>query len=340
MDFKEFSGKYHDAIYKKICEYVPMKEPEEHYRIMRDYIDRQGKYARPTLLLLTAHLYGATIEDAILPAAAQQLSEDWILMQDDWEDDSELRRGKPTAHRIYGAIHAVNASNTGQIAMWRMLKDYIIKVGTEKGGKLYDKFYDMMRYTVEGQYVENKFIHNTKDLSKASEELYFRIVDSKTCFYTIYGPLQLGAMVGNATDEDVEHLKEIGEPTGKAFQIVDDILDMTANEKEFGKKLFGDLYEGKLTLMVLHAYKNATPQEKSRMNAIYAKIRQQKTEDDIKFIRDMVEKYKGIEYARGVADKYGEQAKKVLNKYVPTMPNNEYRKIMSSAVEDMFVRKK
>ncbi|MFI5412765.1 MAG: polyprenyl synthetase family protein, partial [Candidatus Micrarchaeales archaeon] len=124
MTFKEFAEKYRNDVYKKICEYIPLKEPLGHYKIMRDYIDRQGKYRRPALLLLTAHLYGATLEDAILPAAAQQLSEDWILMQDDIEDDSEMRRGKVAAHRLYGWVHALDASDTGQMAMWKMLKDY------------------------------------------------------------------------------------------------------------------------------------------------------------------------------------------------------------------------
>ncbi|MGC8680268.1 MAG: polyprenyl synthetase family protein, partial [Candidatus Micrarchaeia archaeon] len=118
MDFNEYVALHKEKIYSKICEYVPIKEPESHYKIMRDYIDRKGKYARPGLLMLSAQLFGADEEEALLPAAAQQLSEDWILMQDDWEDDAQLRRGKPTAHRIYGDVHTINASNVGNIAMW------------------------------------------------------------------------------------------------------------------------------------------------------------------------------------------------------------------------------
>lgn len=340
VTFKEFAEKYRNDVYQKICEYVPIKEPEGHYKIMRDYIDRQGKYRRPALLLLTAHLYGADLKTALLPAAAQQLSEDWILMQDDIEDDSELRRGKPAAQKLYGWVHALDASDTGQMAMWKMLKDYIIQVGPEKGARLYDKFYDMMRYTVEGQYIENTFIHDTKDLEKANEELYFRIVDSKTCYYTIYGPMQLGAIAGGASDEDLEHLKEIGQKCGVAFQIVDDILDLIADEKEFGKKNNGDLYEGKITLMVLQAYRSGTPEEKQKMNAIYKKKRSEKTPEEIAFIRSLFDKYQSIEFARGVADKYGMEAKEAVQKYINTMPANGYRPIVLSAIEEMYIRKK
>jgi geranylgeranyl diphosphate synthase type II len=339
-NFKELAEKYRGDVYKKICEYVPMKEPLGHYKIMRDYIDRQGKYRRPALLLLTAFLYGAKLEDALLPAAAQQLSEDWILMQDDIEDDSELRRGKPAAQKLYGWVHALDASDTGQMAMWKMLKDYMLQVGPEKGTRLYDKFYDMMRYTVEGQFVENTFIHDTKDLNKATDELYFRIADSKTCYYTIYGPMQLGAITGGASDADLEMLKKIGQKCGIAFQIVDDILDLIADEKEFGKKNNGDLYEGKITLMVLHAFRNATPEEKLKMNAIYRKKRQEKTPEEIAFIRSLIEKYKSIDFARGIADKYGMEAKEAVMEYVKTMPVNSYRDIVLSAVEEMYIRKK
>ncbi len=340
MNFKEFVEQYREPVYKKICEYIPIKEPAPHYKIMRDYIDRQGKYRRPGLLLLTAHLYGSTLEDAILPAAAQQLSEDWVLMQDDWEDDSELRRGLPAAHRIYGPIHTINASNTGQMAMWKMLKDYIIQRGPEKGNPVYDKFYDMLQYAVEGQYIENQFIHHTKSLKKADEALYYRIADSKTGYYTVYGPMQLGALTGKCTQKDLDVLKEIGQSAGVAFQIVDDILDMIADEKEFGKKNFGDLYEGKLTLMMLYAYKNATEDEKKRVDEIYRKPRKAKTEQEIFFLRDLIEKYKGIDYAKSIATQYGEKAKDAVKRYIEMMPQNKYTEVVISAVEEMYVRKK
>ncbi len=340
MDFKEFAEKYRNDIYKKICEYVPVREPSGHYKIMRDYIDRQGKYRRPALLLLTAHLYGAKLNDAILPAAAQQLSEDWILMQDDIEDDSELRRGKPAAQKLYGWIHSLNATNTGQMAMWKMLKDYILQVGDKKGTKIYDRFYDMLSYVVEGQYIENTFIHDTKDLSKADEFLYYRIVDRKTCSYTVYGPMVLGAMVGNAPKKDLEILQEIGQKAGIAFQIIDDILDMTADEQEFGKKRNGDLYEGKITIPVLHAYENARKPERTKMNAVYKKKRDEKTVGDIAFIRDLIEKYKGIEYARTIADRYGKEATSLVKKYRKQLPDNQYRDVLMSAIQEMYIRKK
>jgi geranylgeranyl diphosphate synthase type II len=342
MKFSEYVENNKNLVYSTIVKYVPYRENGDYHThaIMRDYIDRQGKYRRPGLVMLTGQLFGAKIEDLILPAAAMQISEDWILMQDDAEDDSELRRGKPAAQRIYGWVHAMNASNIGHIAMWRMLKDYILQVGNERGNRMFEKFYEMLDYTVEGQHIENTFIHYTKDLSKADENLYLRILDSKTCYYTVFGPLQIGAIAANQPEKVLNALKEIGTNAGIAFQIVDDILDMTGDEKVFGKKNFGDLYEGKLTPMVLHAYKNATSGEKKRMDDIYKKKRQDKTKDEIDFIVELINKYDGLEYARQNVEKYGNMAQQSMEKYKKLFPQNEYTPILMSAVEEMYMRKK
>ena len=340
MTFKEFIEVHRKNIHSTIHKYVALKEPLAHYKIMCDYIDRQGKYARPGLLMLTGLLYGAKPEELYLPAAAQQLSEDWILMQDDIMDDSELRRGLPAAQKLYGAVHALNASDTGHIAMWKILKDYAIANG-EKGSQLYDKFYEMMEYTVEGQYIDNHFIHDTKDLKQASEEQYYRIVDSKTCFYTIFGPMQLGAIAaGHGDAKTLQMLKEIGTQAGIAFQIVDDILDMTADEKHFGKKRLGDLFEGKLTLPVLHAYKSASQKEKDRLDAIYRKKRQEKSEEEILFIESMVLKYKGLEHAKLLVEQRGQRADALIEKYWSDLPNNEYRDLFVDAVHALYKRDK
>ena len=186
MNFGEYVEGHRQLIYSTICKYVPLKGKEgQANAIMREYIDRQGKYTRPGLLMLAGQLYGAKVEDLILPAAAQQVSEDWILMQDDAGDDSEMRRGKPAIQKIHGWVQVMNASNAGQMAMWRMLKDYMLQVGDKKGDMLYEKFYDMLNCTVEAQHIENQFIHRTKSMKHSDETLFMRIANGKTCYYKI-----------------------------------------------------------------------------------------------------------------------------------------------------------
>jgi geranylgeranyl pyrophosphate synthase len=148
--------------------------------------------------------------------------------------------------------------------------------------------------------------------------------------------MQLGAITGNASDEQLQGLKEIGHAAGIAFQIIDDMLDMTAEENKSGKKQFGDLYEGKLTLIMLHAYRNATHQETEKIDSIYSKDRKKKTEADIKFLRDIIEKYDGLGQARKVAERYADMARIAVNKHRENLPDNEYRKMLISVMESMY----
>ncbi|MCL4364782.1 MAG: polyprenyl synthetase family protein [Candidatus Marsarchaeota archaeon] len=338
MDFKDYVSRNKDGIYSKIMEYLPVKDPKDHYRIVREYSERRGNYRRPGLLMLCGELFGSSAQDLILPAAAMQLSEDWILIHDDVEDNSELRRGKPALHRIYGNEIAINAGDAVHIAMWKMLKDYMVQ--SRQGSKLFDKFYNMLEYTVAGQYIETNFVFNTRSMKSATEDLYLRIIDSKTCYYSVYGPMQLGAIAAGQGNDILGLLKKIGEPAGKAFQIIDDVLDMTADEKEFGKKRYGDLYEGKLTLIMLQTYKNATEREKVLIDSIYGKRREEKTLQDINTLVELVDKYGCIDYARSVAEKHGIAAMNEIKKSEKVLPSNEYVQTLLSAIEELYTREK
>jgi geranylgeranyl diphosphate synthase type II len=340
MNFKDYIELHRDEVYRKICEYIPIKEPEGHYRIVRDYSDRQGSYRRPGLLMLSGQLFGAREDELVLPAAAMQLSEDWILVHDDIEDHSELRRGKPALHKLYGQELAINAGDAAHMVMWKMLKDNIRKMGMRRGSAFFDNFYRMLEYTVEGQYIEDNFIYNVRSLAAADEKLYFRIIQGKTCYYTVYGPMQLGAIAAGMGKSELGMLKEIGMPAGMAFQIVDDILDMRADEKVFGKQRYGDLREGKLTLIMLDAYKSADAEEKKEMQRIYGKRREEKSEEEIMYLAGIAEKYGSIEKARKKAEWYGAAAKQAIEKYSDQLPKNEFLDVMLTAIEELYVRKK
>jgi geranylgeranyl diphosphate synthase type II len=340
MNFKEYIESHKVEIYSEIMKYLPVKPPYEHYMIAREYSERQGSYRRPGLLMLCGEMFGAKKSELLLPSAAMQISEDWILIHDDVEDDSEMRRGKPALHKLYGKEIAINAGDAVHLAMWKIVKDYMEKAGAKSGGRFFDYFYNMLQYTVEGQFVETNFIYNTRDLSKATEELYYRIIGSKTCFYSVYGPMQLGAIVAGQDAETLKILQDIGSPAGIAFQITDDILDMMADEKVFGKQKYGDLYEGKLTLIILHAYRHADQHERTKINRIYRKGRAEKNKKEIEFLVNVIEKYGGIDYAKKEAERYGHMAKQAVLRYGSVLPNNRYKDILMSAIEELYMRKK
>jgi geranylgeranyl diphosphate synthase type II len=293
---------------------IPKKYSESadfHWCLVRVYPERLGKYVRPTLVLLTAEAMGVPTKRAIKTAAAMQTSEDWILIHDDFEDDSLERRGKPALHRIYSKELAVNAGDALHIIMWRMLWDNRKVLGEKKAGEIADEFYQMLTRTTLGQTVEIKWTQESnQDLT--DEDIFF-ILDGKTVYYTIAGPMRLGAIIGGATKKQLEAIYEFGQPLGRCFQIVDDLLDLTSDFKGLKKQMGNDIYEGKRTIMLMHIFRTIKGKNKKQLKMIMEKRREEKSEEEIQWVIKMMEKYGSLEYGRQLAEKLADQAKKIFN---------------------------
>lgn len=197
-------------------------EANTFWGINKEYPERKGKYLRPTLVILIAEALGLDKNKAIKVAAAMQMSEEWILISDDIEDNSEERRGKPTLHKIHGIELAINASDSLQNIMWKMVIDCENK-------DISDEFYKLMLRTTLGQAVEQIWI-NTK--TKIDDEKYFFMADSKSAYYSIAGPMRLGAILAKATSGEIDKITEFGLHLGRCFQLVDDILDLEQDKIE------------------------------------------------------------------------------------------------------------
>ena len=118
---------------RRFLEYLSVDAPEDFTKIMRCYVERKGQYRRPTYTILWNLLYGGDPKVSLLPAAAQQLSEDYFLMHDDWMDNNSVRRGLPTVHRMYGAEYAIDAGDALQTIIWRIASDAKDSLGRKKG---------------------------------------------------------------------------------------------------------------------------------------------------------------------------------------------------------------
>lgn len=204
------------------------KEIALYWKINREYPERKGKYLRPTLTLLTAEALGTKRTRVALTAAAMQLSEEWILIHDDIEDNSLLRRDRPTLHRLYGKELAINAGDALHMIMWKMVND----VGMRN---ISEEFNQMLLRTTLGQGVEQ--IWTKRKNGKITTDEYFFVADSKSAYYSIAGPMRLGAIMAEISTAKIEKITEFGLHLGRCFQLVDDILDIKQ-----------DMREGKLTL--------------------------------------------------------------------------------------------
>ena len=275
---------------------------DEHWDIISDYPSRRGKYLRPTLVLLMAEAMSGSSDIAMHTAAAMQMSEDWILIHDDWEDGSLERRGKPALHRLVSSEIAINAGDTLHECMHRVLCENFRLLDIGLARNVQHEFFLMLGRTTFGQYAEIRWTQENK--GDMSEEDVLFTVSGKTVYYTIAGPLRLGAILAGANSEQLKDIYAFSYPLGLCFQIRDDILDLTGDFEGQKKQKLNDIFEGKRTLILLHLLRTCTKEESECIEAILSKPREDKTNDEVQYIRDLMDHYGSIRYAEAEAERY------------------------------------
>lgn len=340
MRFEDYIAMHKDAVYDTLCGYLPGKAPEEHYKMVREYVERKGKYARPSLLLLWTELHGGSLDDAILPAAAQQVSEDWLLIHDDIEDGNELRRGKPAAHVMYGERFAINAGDALHMIMWDMVRGASRTLGGIRGERFYEKFYDMLTVTAEGQYKDMHLTHDVKDITSFKLEDYFDSIKAKSAYYSVYGPMQLGSIITGMDDIYLQEVESYGVPVGNAFQIKDDILDCTSTANILGKTVGNDVLDGVKTGILWHFVQDADVHELEKVRKIYMKERGEKTADEVGEVLELFKKYGSITAADRDADALASEALSRFEQVERGVPESDIKETARNAIKALVARKK
>jgi len=274
----------------------PTEEIDLLYRMMRDYPSRPAKGMRPFLCVTACKAAGGSGSDALLTAACIELFQHWILIHDDIEDGSELRRGEPVLHRKYGQALALNAGDALHARMWGTLAGNESSLGPEKTIRVMTEFSRMVDETTQGQHMELGWVaHGKWDLK---EKDYFEMCMKKTSWYTVAGPCRLGAIVAGAPEAMLDKLLEFGLKLGVAFQIQDDALNLIGDQRKYGKEKSDDILEGKRTLILLHLLETVGPSERARIVAIMNKERSAKTPADVSYVLSLIEKTDSVGYAR------------------------------------------
>ena len=280
-------------------QYLPEHEPRRYlYDLLADYPMRGGKMMRPSLCLATAHLLGASVEEALRTAVAIELIHNALLVHDDIEDGSEQRRGRPTLHLLHGVPLALNAGDSLTLMALRPLLDNRNIIGERLALRIIEETERMARECAEGQAIELGWRHyNVTDIGDAE---YLEMVLKKTCWLATIFPIRSGALIGSRGSIELEPFMRFGFFLGAAFQVQDDLLNLVGDER-YGKERDGDLWEGKRTLMLIHVFRQATPDERARLSMILSYTRARRSIGDVKWMRALVEKYEGAEYARRIA---------------------------------------
>src|SRR6201991_680681 len=241
------------------------------YDLILDYPLRGGKALRPALSIASCLGLGGHLE-AILPTAATlELYHNAFLIHDDIEDESWWRRGKPTLHIDHGVPIAVNVGDAMLSLSLQPLLDNVERVGLGPALRILRAVAHMTRQTVEGQARELEWVRSNVWQLKDAD--YLEMVELKTSWYSFITPLQAGAIAAGADPKWMEPLESLGRYIGAAFQITDDLLNLRGDPEDYGKEIGGDLWEGKRTLMLLHALRCAGPDDRDRAVAILGKRR-------------------------------------------------------------------
>jgi geranylgeranyl diphosphate synthase type II len=265
--------------------------------LLRAYPDRSGKGIRPALLLATCRAYGGTVREALGPAAAIELLHNSFLIHDDLEDESELRRGRPTLHQEHGVPLAVNAGDALAVVALAAVHDHS-ELGARLSQRIMVEILQMAQRTTAGQSLELRWRRdNALDLEP---EDYFDLILQKTCCYTTIYPLRIGALVGSRgslDDDALERISQFGYYLGAAFQIRDDLLNLVGDEHESGKEALGDLREGKRTLMLIHLLQTASAGELAWLSAYLDRAMADRAPDDAARVLRMMEAHGSLEFA-------------------------------------------
>jgi geranylgeranyl diphosphate synthase type II len=223
-------------------------EPASLYEPIRYVLDGGGKRLRPALLLLAAEVFDVPTEDALPAALAVEVFHNFTLVHDDIMDHAAERRGRPTVHLVWDESTAILA---GDLLMG-MAYDLLAQTPTDRLAEMMRVFHRMVQRLCEGQALDEQF----EDEDDVTVERYLDMIDRKTGAL-LEAVLVLGGLVGGADDEARAHLAKAGHAFGRAFQIQDDLLDLTADDDGWGKTIGGDLMEGKKTFLLLRALERA-----------------------------------------------------------------------------------
>ncbi|MFK5635457.1 MULTISPECIES: polyprenyl synthetase family protein [unclassified Ornithinimicrobium] len=268
-----------------------------------EYLDRGGKGLRPALCLATCSAFGGQEDHAVPSAAAIELIHTALLVHDDVEDDSELRRGEPTLHRRYGRALAINAGDGLAVVALGALRENERLLGPRLAARVWSEFDVMARQTVNGQARELGWQRD--GCIDLGPDDYLDLIMQKTCWYTTLLPLRVGALIGARGEVDPTLMMRFGFFLGAAFQIRDDVLNLTGSEAVYGKEALGDLREGKRTLMLIHLLASAAPGDRDRVVRFLALEPGQRSVEIVAPIISMMRDHGSIEFAdefgRGIA---------------------------------------
>ena len=243
-------------------EKIPFQaEPAELYEPISYILTLGGKRLRPALVLMAADMYGLDIVKAMPQALGIELFHNFTLMHDDIMDQAPLRRGKTTVHEKWDTNIGILSGD----ALFVKAYQYIVKAEPEHLPALMNLFNQTALEVCEGQ----QFDMNFETQEEVSMNSYLKMIQFKTAVLLACA-LKSGALIAGAPLEDQNNLYKFGIHIGLAFQLMDDILDVYGDQKDFGKQIAGDILCNKKTCLYIKAFECASREQRKVLDYYFA----------------------------------------------------------------------
>jgi len=250
---------HRNAIERLLQRFVTQRKPMTLYDPSKYVLKGGGKRIRPVITLLACEAVGGDAKAALHAGAGIEILHNFTLVHDDIMDHSPTRRGRPTVHTRWDTNVAILAGDVLLALAYRAL----LNTRSPRIQEISQIFSESLAVVCEGQAYDKEF--ETRRRVHVNE--YLDMIEKKTGTL-ISAAAEIGAVIGGASASQREALRTYGLLVGRAFQVQDDLLDIVANEKEFGKTIGGDLVEGKKTFLLLEAHRLAKGTDKRTIESV------------------------------------------------------------------------
>jgi geranylgeranyl diphosphate synthase type I len=328
-------GQRRELVNDAIAEMLPVQRPERLYEASRYLLDAGGKRLRPAVLLLAGEAiegvepfagdyrsFGDDEVDVMAAAVSIETIQSFTLIHDDIMDDDDVRRGVPAVHREYDLETAILAGDTLYSKAFECMLD--TGAPADRSVRALDELARTCTRICEGQALDVEF----EERPSVAPDEYLDMVEFKTAVLYAAAAATPAILLG-ADDEVVEALRGYGLDVGRAFQIHDDLLDLTTPSETLGKQRGSDLIEGKRTIVSLHAREQGVD-----VDTLVPGERDSVTEADIDAAVSELTDAGSIEYAREMAQEYVERGKNRLE----ILPDGEARRTLADIADYLVER--
>ncbi|TCK03990.1 polyprenyl synthetase family protein [Phorcysia thermohydrogeniphila] len=283
-------------------------------------LDSGGKRVRPGLTIIAGKLVDAPLDRLIPVATVMEYMHTATLLHDDIVDGAKLRRGRPSANTVFGNDVAVLVGDY-------MFAKAIYVLAVYGGEEVLKVSAQTVQDMAEGELLQLEKIGDVN----LTEEEYFDIIYRKTASL-LSTCCEVGALIGNASEEERRALRDYGKLIGYAFQLVDDAFDYISEEETIGKPAGNDIREGKVTYPLISALKKASEKEREEIAEILSSV--EPSREDIERVRQFVLEKGGDRETFNLARDYVRRAKELLSIF----PDSPYRRALNE-IADFIVER-